>query len=286
MKQNTAQNYRQRLIRVIDYIYNNLDASLDVNTLANIALMSPYHFHRIYRLMCHETVNATVRRLRLQRAAAHLIRDQRPLSEIANQLSYSSLEAFSRAFTKEFGESPSLYRRSRQDKGSHEEKPYIAMLPLAERSSSEEYQVDILHLDEIQLAAYPHHGDYLEIGAAFERLSIYASSIGLSNASSRSFGIYYNDPDSTDMTELRSHACMDINTTTKLPGENPPQKITIPKGRYASLLFKGSYAELEKPYNWLFGYWLSSSGYEAGDFPPVEEYLNNCLLYTSPSPRD
>jgi len=248
MKQNTAQNYRHRLIRVIDFIYSNLDANLDVNTLANIALMSPYHFHRIYRLMCHETVNATVRRLRLQRAAAHLIRDQRPLSEIANQLSYNSLEAFSRAFTKEFGESPSLYRQSRKDKSSHEEKPYIAMLPLAEQTSKEEYQVDILHLDEIQLAAYPHHGDYLEIG---------------------------NDPDSTNMTELRSHACMEIKTDTKLPGEDPPQKMTIPKGRYASLLFKGSYAELEKPYSWLFGHWLSSSGYEAGDFPPVEEYLNN-----------
>ncbi|MEW8499130.1 MAG: GyrI-like domain-containing protein, partial [Candidatus Thiodiazotropha taylori] len=42
-----------------------------------------------------------------------------------------------------------------------------------------------------------------------------------------------------------------------------------------SLLFKGSYAELEKPYDWLFGQWLPQSGYEAADFPPFEEYLND-----------
>ena len=38
---------------------------------------------------------------------------------------------------------------------------------------------------------------------------------------------------------------------------------------YATLLFNGSYSELEKLYNWLFGEWLPKSGYEAGNFPKV-----------------
>lgn len=55
MKQATGHNYRQRLTRVIEYIYDNLDGDLSVNALADVALMSPYHFHRIYRGLAQET---------------------------------------------------------------------------------------------------------------------------------------------------------------------------------------------------------------------------------------
>ena len=65
MKVSTGQNYRKRISRVIEYIYQHLDSDLDVNTLADVALMSPYHFHRIYRQIAQETVNMTVRRLNI-----------------------------------------------------------------------------------------------------------------------------------------------------------------------------------------------------------------------------
>lgn len=282
MKHVTGQNYRQRLIQVIDYIHDNLDANLDVGTLADIAMMSPYHFHRIYRTMTQETVNATVRRLRLQRAAVELIRSEHSLSDIAKQLSYGSIEAFSRAFAKEFGENPAEYRNARKDRSSQDKEPYVAMFPLEEPITNSKYQVETFYLDEVHIAAYPHQGDYMEIGAVFEKLDLYAASISLLKENTRSFGLYYNDPESMNVKELNSHACISIDGDTQLSGNNPPQRMTIPKGRYASLLYKGCYAELEKPYNWLFGDWLPNSGFEAGDYPPIEEYLND-VRTTPPS---
>ena len=80
---------------------------------------------------------------------------------------------------------------------------------------------------------------------------------------------------SMDQSQLRSMACATIPEGAVLQGSDAPKKLTIPAGRYATLLFKGSYAELEKPYDWFFGQWLPSSGYEAADFPPMEEYLND-----------
>ena len=75
---------------------------------------------------------------------------------------------------------------------------------------------------------------------------------------------------------LRSFAAISVTPGTVLPdGEQDLEFSEIPDGTCASLLFKGSYAELEKPYDWLFGQWLPQSGYEAGDFPPFEEYLND-----------
>jgi len=276
MKETTGQNYRQRLTLVIDYIHEHFDSDLDVNTLAEVAMMSPYHFHRIYRELAQETVNGTVRRLRLQRSAAKLIRSDMPLTEIAKMVSYKSPEAFSRAFTKQFGESPSEYRAAKRNKKmAVADQPFIAMLPTEKKGYRDMFTVEIMNLESIDVAAYSHEGDYMEIGAIFEKLFMYGVSQGLATEITRSFGLYYDDPESVDQAELRSKACATIPEGAVLTGDDAPEKLTIPAGRYATLLFKGSYAELEKPYNWLFGEWLPKSGYEAADFPPMEEYLND-----------
>lgn len=275
MKATTSKNYRQRLRLVIDYIYNHLDGDLSVNTLADIAMMSPYHFHRIYRELAQETVNATVRRLRLQQAAVELIRSELSLSDIATKLSYGSLEAFSRAFTKQFGESPSEYREAKSHSQVIKEQPFVAMLPIEKTRLYKMFEIEMMNLEEMTVATYSHQGDYMEIGAVFEKLFMYGVSQGLASADTRSFGLYYDDPLSVKKDQLRSKACATIPADTVLKGDDAPEKTTIPAGRYATLLFKGSYAELEKPYNWLFGEWLPNSGFEAADFPPMEEYLND-----------
>ena len=41
------------------------------------------------------------------------------------------------------------------------------------------------------------------------------------------------------------------------------------------LIHTGPYAELERPYRWLYGEWLPASGHEAADAPVIEEYLND-----------
>ncbi len=273
MKQVTSDNYRKRLIKVIDYIHDHLDGDLSVNVLADIAIMSPYHFHRVYRVLVQETVNATIRRLRLQRAAVELIRSNRPISHIAKQVSYGSHEAFSRAFMQQFSETPKEYRETRQS-GEHKLEPFIAMLPKETMEYYEMYDVKIMEIEAIDLIGYKHQGDYMQIGSVFEKLFIFAASQQLIDQNTRSIGIYYDDPQSIAKDKLRSMACISQQDTVLVDGDGL-ERTSIPKGKYATLVFKGSYAELEKPYNWFFGEWLPNSGYEAADFPPFEEYLND-----------
>ena len=275
MKQTTSKTYRQRLTLVIDYIHQHFDSDLDVNTLAEVAMMSPYHFHRIYRELAQETVNGTVRRLRLQRAAVELIRSEQSLSNIAKKVSYGSLEAFSRAFTKQFGESPSDYRETKRNRKVANDQPFIAMLPTEKKVYDTMFTTEMMNLEATEVAFYPHQGDYMEIGAVFEKLFMYGVSQGLASDTTRSFGLYYDDPKSIGESELRSKACATIPADVVLKGEDAPEKMTIPAGRYATVLFKGSYAELNKPYDWFFGEWLPNSGHEAADFPAMEEYLND-----------
>ncbi len=272
MKKTTSTSYRQRLIRVVDYIHDHLDNDLDVNTLANIAQMSPYHFHRIYRQIAQETVNASVRRLRLQQAAADLIRTNLPILTIAKKVAYGSLEAFTRAFTKSFGIAPGEYRQQKTNVAVKLE-PFIAVLPEEKRYFTM-FTVEIMENEQLSLVGYHHQGDYMDIGRVFEKLFIDCASRELISEQTRSIGLYYDDPQSVDTNDLRSMACISLDASISIE-ESCLERITIPTGKCATVLFKGPYAELEKPYDWLFGQWLPESGYEAADFPPFEEYLND-----------
>ena len=44
-------DYEDRLSRVTAYIYDHLDDDLEHRTLADVAALSPYHWHRIYHAM-------------------------------------------------------------------------------------------------------------------------------------------------------------------------------------------------------------------------------------------
>ena len=272
MKKTTSDNYRLRLTSVMDYIHDNINGDLDVNTLANVACMSPYHFHRIYRELMQETVNATVRRFRLQKAAIDLIRTDQSIHSIAKGLAYGSVEAFTRAFTKQFNTSPGNYRSTKKYNCASNA-PFIAMLPPEKKRNNNMFKIDRINLDKINLAGHPHKGDYMEIGCTFDKLFMTAGSQNLLNEKTRSFGLYYDDPKSVALDDLRSMACLTIDETQSL--DDTFEQVTIPAGKCISILFKGPYPELEKPYDWLFGHWIPNSDLEIADFPPFEEYLND-----------
>ena len=77
-KQQRKATYQARLDRVVDHIYRHLDEDVRPEGLAEIACLSPYHWHRIYVAMRGETVSATIRRLRLLRAADRLANSDCP----------------------------------------------------------------------------------------------------------------------------------------------------------------------------------------------------------------
>ncbi len=99
----------KRLARVVAYIHDHLDEKLDLNRLAEVACPL-YHWHRIYHGFFGETAAATVRRLRLHRAANELVRGSMPIDGIAERAEYSNVQAFSRAFQASYRMPPAQFR--------------------------------------------------------------------------------------------------------------------------------------------------------------------------------
>ena len=135
------------------------------------------------------------------------------------------------------------------------------------------YQVTIRDVAPCRIVALRHIGEYMQIGNAYERLNIWAAGQGLLNDKVRWFGIYYDDPAAAPEGGLKSDACLAVSD-----GVIPPAEYRLtqtPAGRCAMLVYKGPYSDLEKPYKWLFGEWLPTSGEEPDDQPCFEEYLND-----------
>jgi len=90
-------------------------ASLDLEggtaELPRLAYKSRTQFYRVFRALIDETPGEMRRRLLLERAAWRLSRTPDRITEIALDADYGSLEAFTRAFRKAFGVSPSIFLR-------------------------------------------------------------------------------------------------------------------------------------------------------------------------------
>ncbi len=97
--------------RLREIVLDSLDQERNGDSLARQAYRSRTQFYRVFRAVIEETPAAMRRRLLLERSAWQLSRTQLSVTEISLNANYGSLEAFTRAFRKAFGVSPSLYRR-------------------------------------------------------------------------------------------------------------------------------------------------------------------------------
>ncbi|MFD4836311.1 GyrI-like domain-containing protein [Achromobacter sp. NPDC058515] len=259
MKPETRTLHAQRLDPVLRWLASHPDADPDLHQLADLACLSPYHFHRVYRAMMGETVNATVQRIRMHRAAVALAGTQAPLRDVAQRAGYESDAAFNRAFGAAFGIPPGRYRAARS-------------LPLDPKEFAM-YPIAIETFPGATLAVLPHRGNYDEIGPVFTRAFMLAISRGIAAPDAVGFGVYFDDPEQVPVGQLRSLAGMPVDPAADLGDEL--ERFEIPAGRCAILTYIGPYNEMSKPYNWMYSEWLPASGMVPADFPMFEQYVND-----------
>jgi AraC family transcriptional regulator len=255
-----SNGYSDRIQRVVEYVAAHLDDELTLEALAGVACLSPYHFHRTYRGLLGETVNDTVRRFRLNRAALDLLDRELPIERTARRAGYTSQAAFTRAFHAEYGEPPARYRGARRHAETAAPDPAL-------------YRVELVNLPRLRVAMIEHRGDYRLTGQAFERLMTFAATTGLLRPTTRTFGIYRDDPESVSQSELRSAACITVSDDWSSGGE--PVEGHVEGGRYARIVHTGPYHELKAAYDWLYSGWLPASAEEPRNLPCLEEYLND-----------
>lgn len=262
-----VDDVRTRLERARQLLEDNLAEDLPLADLAAAAELSPFHFHRLFRGLIGEPVAAHVRRLRLERAAHRLRQTDDEILTVAVDVGYSSNEAFTRAFARRFGVTPSAYRDGGDEPswgggGGGDDRPPI--------------EVSIRSREPARVAAIRHTGPYDGVGAAWKALFKWGWRHMLFGKPV-TFGLCHDDPDVTPPEQCRYDACLVVKPGVKLRG--PVHELRHPGGTFAVARHLGPYEQMEATYSALFARVVSGpvggTQYRLGDPPSLEVYLND-----------
>lgn len=97
--------------KVLLYIEENLTEDITLEKLAVLSGYSKFHFHRLFQLAAGETVMEYIRRRRIMRAARDLCDRSSVIASTAMEYGFDSHDAFTRAFKRYMGVTPSDYRK-------------------------------------------------------------------------------------------------------------------------------------------------------------------------------
>ncbi|MDR1557710.1 MAG: helix-turn-helix domain-containing protein [Tannerellaceae bacterium] len=102
----------QPVNKITDWIYNHLHEDITVERLAELSLMSPRNFARVFVRELKITPIKYVEKLRIETACRHLTDTQLTIDEIAHLSGLKNSLNMNRIFLKTFNTTPSQYRRS------------------------------------------------------------------------------------------------------------------------------------------------------------------------------
>ncbi|SFX76759.1 helix-turn-helix domain-containing protein [Marinospirillum alkaliphilum] len=102
---------RLDMVKLEVYIQQHLAEKLPVVRLAQVACVSPGHFHQLFRDATGMTPGQYLLQARLERARELIQRTRLPLELIAGQVGFSSQSALTHAFRRYYGETPGKIRR-------------------------------------------------------------------------------------------------------------------------------------------------------------------------------
>ncbi len=257
------QSYEKRVLRVLGYIHDNPGGDLSLDTLADVAAMSRFHWHRVFSGMMGKTIAQVTREIRMHRAACWLVQKDWSVAEVAKRVGYPNVGSFTRVFGEEYGLSPVAFRNRGDLRGS---------LPEPMNGECTMYSVDIESHPDRPVAALAHRGSYLEIGEQFQKAGTIFASRGLLPQMRGMLGLYYDDPGSVAEADLRSYAGVMTAEGTEVP--EGMEAVSADGGRFAVLHYTGPYAGLKAAYDYLYGQYIPQNGLELRDAPAMEIYLN------------
>ncbi len=107
----TVASRRRAVEHVISTMQERLHEPLSLQTMAEIALLSPYHFNRVFRLVTGITPCRYLTVLRMEAAKRLLVGTQLSVSEVCFSVGFRSQGSFTRDFTRFVGLSPHRLRR-------------------------------------------------------------------------------------------------------------------------------------------------------------------------------
>jgi AraC family transcriptional regulator len=277
-KLTTTATYLERVNRAIDHIVTHLGEPLRLRDISQAALLSPFHFHRVFQAMVGATPAEFVKRLRLERALGMMAGARmRSLTSIALACGFSSSSDFTRCFKQRFEVPPrnfdiNAWRETRSQEldalvEKAVERPRLLRLP--PRHNPDRFKVRIRELSARNVAyiriARPYQGDAVLRAAG--RLVSWAEGQGLANG--QWLGYQWDKPEIAALEDCQYYVAVEAEQFTR---KGEIGRYRFPPMIVGEVEMKGGLDLEVRAFRWLYGTWLPRSGYVPDDHPAFEAW--------------
>ncbi|SHG26113.1 GyrI-like domain-containing protein [Chryseobacterium sp. OV279] len=281
------EEHKKRIIKAIRYIDNHLDADLSLENIAEIAMYSPFHFHRIFKLITGETLQNYIIRKKIEKSAFYLaVKKEMEIKEIYLDLGFSNHSVFSKTFKKHYGIAPSIFRNSApetfhrilqiQSKNGQTDavfSQYICHVENLLKWTKMNLKIEVKELPEMNLAAVMSLG-IANVEPSYNVLIEWAKKKQLfPRENVKMISVYHDSFKVTSPDKVRIHTCMLLDE--KRDGQNGLVfSETIDAGKFIVGSGEVTLQDFEQCWVSLF-LWMNEHHYSMRKAFPFEIYHSN-----------
>ncbi len=262
--------WMERLNDAIRYIEDHLTDEIDYAQLGKIACCSSYHFQRMFTYMAGFPLSEYIRKRKMSLAAVDLQDRDRKIIDIAAKYGYQSPTAFNRAFQSVHGIAPSAVKNEGVTIKSF---PSITFKITVKGVEEMNYRIETKEAFRIVGVSVPLQKDieqnFAVIPSKWQEI--------LENGTLQQLTRMMDTP---PMGVLGVSICNDTEPWRYFIAVSSSQETdsfeqyTIPAATWAIFSGEGSGQSIQDLERRIVTEWLPASGYEYGNAPDVEVYLN------------
>lgn len=277
----TVAAQRHRVNRAINFARSRVRDALDLESMADVACLSKYHFTRVFNAHLNETPGQYLVRIRLELAARKLIYTQRTsMTQIAMDCGFSGSDTFSRAFRARFGSAPRIFRTSNQwcletIKATHPlSKEIHKPGEMVQPDALSNLRVRIEPRPDYRVAYIRHVGPYGDINNTisdtFSALQRWAARRGILRSDTSYIGLCTDNSSITPARHCTYDACLVLEDD--IPEDDIVSIQTIPACICAVLYVECKPVQLNRYWTWLTSVWLPNGGTNLSFQPAYERF--------------
>ncbi|MCU0445250.1 MAG: AraC family transcriptional regulator [Microscillaceae bacterium] len=268
-KNATIQFYTESVHQAIAFLEAHYTENILLDDIADFACLSPFHFHRIFKIITNHTAKQVLNRIRLEKSAQMLRYTPTEVAQIGIIVGYENPETFTRAFKNYFGIPPSQYRQQASETIVHKQQQYLDnQINMATLRLS---KPEIKFLEPLHLAYIRHTGSYEQVGKVWRKLLFWAFQHLQYGKQTATMGIVHDNPEITDT----HHTRYDAGIVVKKPMQSTRDIHfkSIAGGRYAVFRYQGAYDDFYTVYDYVYSICLSEFGFRLRNEPSLEWYI-------------
>nr|WP_320024224.1 AraC family transcriptional regulator [uncultured Acetobacterium sp.] len=261
----------ERLNKAINYIEENITEELNYDQVAAVACCSTYHFQRMFAYMADVPLSEYIRRRRMTLAAVDLQGSDDKIIDVALKYGYTSPTAFNRAFKSIHGIAPSLVKEGGVALRAY---PPISFKITIKGAEEMNYRIEQKAAFRIIGTGQPLHK---EIEKNFEIVPQMWQTAATDGTIPKLAAMMDQQP----MGLLGVSICNDTEEWKYLIAVSSTKDInssleeyTVPAATWAIFAGSGTNLSIQELERRIVTEWLPTSGYEYGNAPDIEVYIN------------